>query len=110
MITEKQKMNSKDFVHSILQKTDLSKPAINIFILDRGDWSRYHETVVLKYWKSKWSLIENYLTPEYSFCRESQITNIQCDNIHIWLEQLVLKNEDVFLRDKNCPPTGLFLP
>ena len=103
-------MDSKDFVHSILQKTDLSKPVIDIFILDRGDWSRYHETVVLKYWKSKWSLIENYLTPEYSFCRESQITNIRCDNIHIWLEQLVLKNEDVFLRDKKCPPTGLFLP
>ena len=103
-------MDSEDFVHSILQNTDLSKPVIDIFIRDRGDWSRYHETVVLKYWKSKWSLIENFLTPEYSFCRESQITNIQCDNIHIWLEQLVMKNEDVFLSDKNCPPTGLFLP
>jgi len=103
-------MDAKKLVCSILQNTDLSKPAMNIFVLDRGDISRYHETVVLKYWKSEWSLIENYLTPEYSFCRESQIINIQRDNIHIWLEQLVIKNEDVFLRDKNCPPKGLLLP
>lgn len=103
-------MDSKDFVHSILQKTDLSKPVINIFIRDRGDMSRYHETVVLTYWKSEWRLIESYLTPEYSFFQESQIMNIQRDNIHIWLEQLVMKNEDVFLRDKNCPPKGLLLP
>ena len=110
MNMEKQKMDSKDFVHSILQKTDLSKPVINIFILDRGDMSRYHETVVLQYWKSEWSLIESYLTPEYSFFQKSQIMNIQHDNIYIWLEQLIVKNEDVFLRDKNCPPKGLLLP
>ena len=92
-------MDAKKLVCSILQNTDLSKPAMNIFVLDRGDISRYHETVVLK-----------YLTPEYSFCRESRIINIQRDNIHIWLEQLVMKNEDVFLGDKNCPPKGLLLP
>ena len=103
-------MDSKDFVHSILQNIDLSKPAINIFILDRGDWSRYHETVVLQYWKSKWSLTENYLTPEYSFRRESFIENIKSDTVHIWLDQLVTKNIDVILNGKKCPQEGLLLP
>ena len=102
--------STKDFIHSILQRTDLSKPVINIFILDRGDMSRYHEIITLKYWKSKWTLIENYLTPEYSFCRESRIENIQPGTVHIWLEQLVIKNEDVFLKDKSCPQKGLLLP
>ena len=40
-------MDAKKLVCSILQNTDLSKPAMNIFVLDRGDISRYHETVVL---------------------------------------------------------------
>ncbi len=103
-------MDSKAFVHSILQKVDLSKPVITIFILDHGDPSRYHETVMLQYWKSKWILTESYLTPEYSFHRESFIANIKSDTMHIWLDQLVTKNIDVILNGKKCPQEGLLLP
>lgn len=100
----------KDFVHSVLQNVDLSKPAINIFILDRGDMSRYHEIIALSYWRSEWHLVEDYLTPEYSFKRETHIEDIQLDTLTHWLESIVIKNQDVFLNNKSCPKNGLLLP
>lgn len=100
----------KTITSAILEKVDLSRTSINIFLLDRGDMSHYHEIVALQYHKNEWFLIEDYLTPEYSFCNKTKIENLSAETINKWIESFVLLNDSVFLNSTACQKNGLILP
>lgn len=94
----------------ILAQIDFEKTATTVFIRNIGDCSRYHETVVLKYDRQEWSLLEDYLTPEYSFHREVKLPFLDNANVVEWVKTLLLQNE-VLLNERNsCPMKGLTLP
>ena len=94
---------------AILEKVDLSRPSINIFLLDRGDMSHYHEIVCLQCHKSKWFLIEDYLTPDYSFQNKTEIENLSLETLSKWIKSFILVNDLVFLKNANCKKDGLTL-
>ena len=95
---------------AILENVDLSRNSINIFLIDRGDMSRYHEIVALQYHKNEWFIIENYLTPEYSFLNKTKIENLSLETLNEWVESFILVNDSVFLNNAVCQKDGLTLP
>ena len=97
-------------VAEILAGIDFSKSNSTVFICDRGDMSRYHETVALDCRQGEWSLLEDYLTPGYSFMRREKLSGFQKSNAAEWLEALISQNEALWNQDCALPREGLCLP
>lgn len=97
-------------VSEILSGIDFRKSNRTVFIRDSGDPSRYHETVALQCHEGKWSLLEDYLTPEFSFTRREKIPRFRKSNAAEWLEAFILQNEVLLDNNRTCPRDGLCLP
>ena len=97
-------------VSEILADIDFSKSNITVFIRDSGDMSRYHEIVALQCQQGEWSLVEDYLTPEYRFFRREKLSGFHKLNAAEWLEALISQNEVLLNHNRACPRNGLCLP
>lgn len=94
----------------VQMKVDESLKNANIVIriLDSGDSSRYHEIIILQKWEGIWYIIEDYLTPEFSYYNKSVLQGITEENITEWLTKFVSENEEYILDGRTCPANGLY--
>ncbi len=108
-LSEKQNAIDK-MAAKILAQMDFGKATTTVYIRDIGDCSRYHETVALNYDQQEWSVMESYLTPEYSFRRQVKLQCLDRSNIAEWVKTLLSQNEVLLDENRSCPQNGLRLP
>ena len=94
-------------VDFLLKDFDPEALGQRIWILG-GDISRYHEIIVLESRKGMWYLIEDYLTPEYSYHNTWMLTDVK--DIREWLLDFVARNKKYIVDRRSCPATGLCNP
>lgn len=108
-IDEKLKKISNDKKAMIEKFADeFSKGNSPIWLLDKGDISRYHDTVTLhENSLGKWEIYESRLYPEFSFSRKTEISEhfYLADDFKRWITRFVDRYYDIFYNN-NWPSEG----
>lgn len=89
---------------------EFSKGNSQIWLLDKGDISRYHDTVTLhKNILGKWEIYESRLSPEFSFSRTTEISEhfYLADDFKRWITRFVDRYFDIFYTGIWPPEGGL---
>lgn len=97
-------------VAEILAIIERNGPTETIDLRFSGDISRYHEMITLDCTDSHWLLDEDYLTPEYSFKRSTNLPCFSGAEAQAWLEMLFTLNPVLLSSNAACPKNGLALP
>lgn len=87
----------------VLRGTDFEVEKLRLWIKNKGDMSHYHEIITLNKYKGVWTLVEDYLTPKFSYQNETELIGVA--NIRKWLIDFISENKKYI--SGYCPPEGL---
>ena len=89
---------AEQYVDSLLLKTDVTKERIDIFILDKGDWSRYFDRIVLRKNGEQWTLHRSGWSPERRY-EETEAVDMSGTTLRDYLVEYVLQNDTLNWED-----------
>ena len=95
-------------VDLLLQQIDPDRKAVTLFLVDRGDPSRYHETIALQRNDGAWLLVEDYLTPEFDYQNTAFLPEVTDNNVKEWLTGFITDHPEEILLQRACPASGLY--
>ena len=75
----------------VLRGTDFEVEKLRLWIKNKGDMSHYHEIITLNKYKDVWTLVEDYLTPKFSYQNETELIGVA--NIRKWLIDFISENK-----------------
>ena len=89
---------AEQYVDSLLLKTDVTKERIDIFILDKGDWSRYFDRIVLRKNGEQWTLHRSGCSPARRY-DETAAADMRGTTLRDYLVEYVLQNDTLNWED-----------
>lgn len=95
-------------IDRLLHQIDPDRKKITLFLVDRGDSSRYHEIISLQQYEGAWSLTEDYLTPEFTYLKTSPLPEVTNRSVKEWLTGFITAHPEEILQQHACPAGGLY--